>query len=283
LDAAFLALGSPLDFLTRGLYSRLPLEAVRKMKHGITKSKKLVLDVINKRMESRKQNSAHDQDLLDLILDASNSTDTNSRLSPREILHDMFMFFLAGHETSAGTLTSAMYFLGKDPSLQEQLYETVIKAVGKTNQVNSENIKDLALVRSVLKETLRFQPPIVTVGQRVALRDTELAGYRIPKGTRVICSLVKAHFSEKFWDKPREFIPTRFMNEDDPHQLFSFSAGPRICIGHKFSITEMTIALAMLVREFKWTLKPGYVWRDDTYALTTSPRGGMPINLEKRL
>ena len=102
-----------------------------------------------------------------------------------------------------------------------------------------------------------------------------------------MANITRTHYSEEFWKDPMTFNPHRFLDfEDDTESqksnFYSFAAGPRICIGHKFSMTEMTVALAMIVQKYSWRLPKDYVWVDASHTITVSPKGGLPIFLEKR-
>jgi cytochrome P450 family 4 len=158
------------------------------------------LDVINQRLEAKKktsvsnENSNRNTDLLDILLGAEETADF--QLTTKEIISDTLLFFLAGHETrfvaydrknltfSASTLTSAFYFLAKFPEIQEKVYQEVVQVLGKDSSapITPENLKNLKFTENVIKEVLRIQAPVPMVGNRIAVNDTEVGGYHIPKG-----------------------------------------------------------------------------------------------------
>jgi len=128
---------------------------------------------------------------------------------------------------------------------------------------------------------LRIQPPIPVVATKIAIKNTVVAEHFIPKGAYVSGLIIRAHFDENLWKNPFEFNPDRF-SQNQSHQILSFSYGPRMCIGHKFSMMESVIALSLLVHEFQWTIPMDYVWKDDPKSSTTFPKGGLPIIFKKR-
>eukprot|EP01125_Pyxidicula_operculata_P007668 TRINITY_DN2597_c0_g1_i1.p1 TRINITY_DN2597_c0_g1~~TRINITY_DN2597_c0_g1_i1.p1 ORF type:complete len:503 (-),score=121.10 TRINITY_DN2597_c0_g1_i1:115-1623(-) len=271
------------DTLSKGLYSKLPLASVKETHRAFNSSRKLVLDVINKRLEERKSGVYNQNDLLDLILDAAAQDDAEFKLTTTQMISDMFLFFIAGHETSAGILTSAVYYLGKNKKVLEEATKEVDKVLGKGQLPSAENINEFPFVQAVLRETLRMRPPINSAGFRVALKDCVIAKHFVPQGTIILLPNYRAHYSEEFWENPLEWNPHRWIGEgSQKNQIFAFSSGTRICIGHKFSMTEMTVIMAMLLQKYTWTLPEDYVYRDDPASITTTPAGGLPVRLTIR-
>ena len=134
-----------------------------------------------------------------------------------------------------------------------------------------------------LKEVLRLYPSISTLIRHTAKDDT-FNGTRIPKGTRINIPILILHRSERYWDKPMECLPERWMNPDQPphshpHAYLPFSHGPRNCIGYRFATYEAKLILAPLVRTFQFQLSPSM--KDTEIKLRTqlSLRSNAPIQL----
>jgi len=203
-----------------------------------------------------------------------------------KILNNIFLFFLAGHETSASALTSAVHWLGQCPDIQREAYQEVKQVLGDTGVPSVDNIPQLQYIEAVVREALRMNSTVPVLSQRIATSDTEIAGYHIPKGTVVSCNTVAGHYISKYWKDPKVFNPNRFLGEERRKNMkimMGFSSGPRVCIGHKFAVMEMVITLSLVIQQFEWSLIPGYTWKSKIAAITTQPVGGMPLILKKRV
>jgi len=195
------------------------------------------------------------------------------------------LFFFAGHETSSTTLTSAIFFLGKYPEIQEKAYQEVQHALQlqQEQQLLPETVKNLTYLTAILKETLRMNTPAPFFVSRVATEDTEILGYHIPKGTVVAVNVIPAHMSQKYWENPKKFDPDRWITGNDKkNTIFPFASGPRMCIASKFATLEMQVTTALLLLNFKWSLARSPEYKSKIVAFTLRPVGGMPIYLEKR-
>eukprot|EP01127_Copromyxa_protea_P014139 TRINITY_DN3897_c0_g1_i5.p1 TRINITY_DN3897_c0_g1~~TRINITY_DN3897_c0_g1_i5.p1 ORF type:complete len:402 (-),score=66.58 TRINITY_DN3897_c0_g1_i5:622-1827(-) len=163
-------------------------EAREKLNNASKESEKLVSSIITNRKNDMSER--FEKDLLDHILAA----DDRCELTEAEIMHNMNLFFLAGQETSAGTMVSAMWFLSTRPEVQEKLYKEVKLALGDNNPT-PENIASLAYLDCILKETLRMNIPVVTFSHREAVEDMLLDGHFIPKG---VCTSLCISLSSPF-------------------------------------------------------------------------------------
>jgi len=157
--------------------------------------------------------------------------------------------------------------------------------LGDSDVPRSENIEKLELIEAIIRESLRMNCTLPTLALRYAIHDTEIAGYRIPKDTKVACNMVPGHYSTRYWVEPNIFNPNRFIGEDRKKNLkimMGFASGPRMCIGHKFAMLEMITALSLIVRHFEWSLVTGYTWKSNIISITTQPVGGLPLHLKMR-
>ena len=101
--------------------------------------------------------------------------------------------------------------------------------------------------------------------------------------TVVVSNIIRAHYSDEFWTEPFKFDPYRFLEPSGTaKQIFSFSVGPRLCIGHKFAIMELTVAVAMITQKLQWRLKDGFEWKDDPYSVVLKPISGLPLVFSTR-
>jgi len=115
--------------------------------------------------------------------------------------------------------------------------------------------------------------------------ETEILGYKLPKGSQVAINLIPAHLSKKYWDEPNVFKPSRFMGEERTRnlsRLFNFAVGPRMCLGHKFAVYEIVTTLAIILRHFSWTIDPNYKWKTKFISIARMPIDGLPLTMKKR-
>lgn len=226
---------------------------------------------------ARRSSGAGSEDMLGLLLDAR---DDGKSLSDEEIRAQVLVFLLAGHETTATALTSAIYRLGAHPEVQERLRAEV---AGLPGTPAAEQALGLSYTMKVLKETLRFYPSAPNMGRR-AVADDEIGGYRITAGSDVLVSPWMVHRHPAHWPDPMRFDPERFTPEAekarDRYAWFPFGGGPHTCIGMHFSLLEGAIALAGLARHFAFE-SPAEQPRYESQ-VTLRPADGMPIRITHR-
>eukprot|EP01080_Neovahlkampfia_damariscottae_P009194 gene9194-1280_t len=231
-----------------------------------------------------KQIDDNSQDaLIQMMLKARDAEDSEFKLSDEELISNMFIFFFAGHETTAGTLHWAMQCLASNPKVQEKLFQEVYGVLKGRDPVY-EDFKKLKYAFCVFKETLRLHAPVkLTVKkniEKVTLGDVEF-----PKNTQFGLFFPGVHKSEKLWENPLEFNPDRFMDSYNPSHLMAFSYGKRNCIGSKFAEVEGTIILCCLIQKYSIHFKEGIdvkKYEDEIQFVTTLPRFDLPFVLKKR-
>ncbi|KBZ62962.1 cytochrome P450 [Mycobacterium colombiense] len=180
---------------------------------------------------------------------AATDPETGQSLSDNEIRDEMIIFLFAGHDTTATTLTYALWALGRHPDLQQRV---AAEAAGLPNrQLTPDDVARLGFTVRVLQEALRLCPPGPT-GTRMATRDVEVAGYRVEAGTMLAFGRMAVQTDPDLWDDTLRFDPDRFSPEHadgrDRWQYVPFGGGPRSCIGDHFAMLEATLALATIVR-----------------------------------
>lgn len=266
---------------------KLPTEFNKKL----DKSLEETLSFFNKIIEDRKKlyqkkelNETREKDLLDFILESGNESSTE--LSTKEIQNNMFLFFLAGQDTTSSLLTNLTYLLAKNPKILEKAREEVDDVL-KKEVPNSENTKQLVYCNAIIKETLRLMPPVSAVTARVAKKDVFLSDYLIKKGTVVSVEQTVCHFDENFWETPFQFCPERFLDEKSLNSqqkaYFPFSFGPRVCLGIKFALLETIITFSKMLQTFSsWELSPNYVYKNRIISVSLLPSNGLPIKFHKR-
>jgi cytochrome P450 len=194
---------------------------------------------------------------------------------------NILTFIAAGHETTANTLSWALFLLSQSPEWRRRVEAEVDRELAGPIAGIAERLVE---TRAVIEETIRLYPPIAAIS-RVALDRDELNGERVRPGSLIVISPYVLHRHRLLWDRPDAFDPRRFLGAAhaaiDRFAYLPFGAGPRKCIGSTFALQEATLVLAAIVRRFDFRLKPGHaVW--PTLRVTLRPANGLPMILEKR-
>ncbi|MEN7341661.1 MAG: cytochrome P450 [Pseudomonadota bacterium] len=184
---------------------------------------------------------------------AARDPQTGEGFTEKELIDQIGVFFLAGHETTASVLTWVFFILSQRPDIADLLREEVDRAVGDA-PIAFANVKQLGKIRSVFREALRLYPPITFI-PRVAAEATTIGEVRVKKGAMLMISPWTAHRNEGLWSNAASFDPLRFYSQgdsepDDDGVLMSFGLGPRICVGAAFATIESALIIAELVRRY---------------------------------
>ncbi|MFG3280641.1 cytochrome P450 [Streptomyces sp. NPDC048111] len=216
-------------------------------------------------------------DLLGLMLGATHPKD-GTTLDAANIRNQVITFLIAGHETTSGTLSFALYHLLKDPAALRLVQREVDQLWGDTRDPEPafEDIGRLRFTRQVLSETLRLWPTAAAF-TRQAREDTVLGG-RVPMaaGDLVTVLTPMLHRDAVWGDNPELFDPGRFTPEAEaarsPHAYKPFGTGERACIGRQFALHEATMLLALLVHRYRFLDSGDYRLRIRE-TLTLKPEG----------
>ena len=200
----------------------------------------------------------------------------------RDAIEDQLVTMVfAGHETTALTLTYTWYLLARNPDVAARVRREVDAVVGD-GRPTADHLDDLATTGRVVREAMRLYPPVHTVPRR-AERDVEVGGYRLPAGAEVHLSAFLIHRDARFFADPLAFRPERWTGDDDRPDFayFPFGGGPRRCIGQQFALTETTLAVASIARDYRleWA---GDGDLDLAPAMTTQPAGEVPMRIRTR-
>ncbi len=222
------------------------------------------------------------RDLLTLLLEAADP-ETGRGLSETEVAANIVTFIGAGHETTANTLTWALFLAQTDAAVRARL-EAEAQSAFAASACALELLPRLVFTRAVIEEALRLYPPVPSLS-REAIGDDEVAGQAIPKGSLVIISPWVLHRHRRLWSAPDLFQPDRFLPEYreaiDRYQFLPFGAGPRVCIGQGFAMQEAVLALSSLVRRFRFHVAPGYDV-SPVQRVTLRPDGGLYMTVRPR-
>lgn len=208
---------------------------------------------------------------------------TGTHFDLRELCEQVAMLFLAGHETSAASLSWALYLIAMDQEVQERLHREAVAVVGRKAPQFSD-IRKLAVARNVFAETLRLYPPVAFM-PRVAEKTCPMRDKTVEAGTIVSISPWVIQRHRRYWSNPDAFDPDRF---DDPatteaqrHSYLPFSKGQRVCLGAAFAQQEAAIILSGLALRFKFDPLPGFEPKP-IGRLTVRSENGIKLKVTKR-
>jgi cytochrome P450 len=185
---------------------------------------------------------------------------TGTRFDEGELLDQIAMLFLAGHETSAAALGWTLYLVANDAEVQSRL-QAEIDAVAPDRPLGFSDLRALSLTRNTFREAMRLYPPVAFLTRDVDQADS-LGTQNVPAGSSVFVSLWLLQRHTAIWPDPHVFDPDRFDRREEREAIRSaylpFSAGPRVCVGAAFALQEATIVLAELFRRYTFTPVAGH-------------------------
>ncbi|MCA9651567.1 MAG: cytochrome P450 [Myxococcales bacterium] len=254
------------------LPSSVPTRTNRRFAQALKRFESFVLAALAERAESEERS----HDLMSMILDAIDP-ETGEGLSHAQIRNEMLSYLVAGHETSATTLTWMLYLLSKHPIVGRRLLEEIERELGG-RLPTVESIEQLTYLDQVIQETMRLYPAAFMLPREVVSED-RLGGYTIPAKSWVLVAPYVTHRRPDFWPNPEGFDPERFTPEASmgrhPCAYYPFFAGPHKCIGRPLSLMEMKLIVATLLPRCRLDLRPGFEPEVDAQVTLRSRNGLM--------
>jgi len=220
-------------------------------------------NVIRSLIRQRMQEKHRHDDLLAMLLDARYE-DTGQPMTEEQVIDEIFILLIAGHETTANALSWTLYLLANHPDEQRKARES------STSLELHQIVRNEAL-NNAISESMRLYPP-AWISDRVALEDDEYGDFFIPKGTVIVIFYYGLHRDVGEWSDALSFKPSRFSKEnarDIKKIYYPFGSGPRLCIGNNFAMAEMSIFLQSFLEMFK--VEPGNVEPGITPLVTLRP------------
>eukprot|EP01132_Coremiostelium_polycephalum_P005537 gene5537-6896_t len=267
IDQTFKLLGSARldDFIN--LISPLSL-FIRKIKyHPYEKMREYVREYYQEHQKKLDPNNPID--LMDTIILESKDKDCSSE-NQISIITD---FLIAGTDTAAGAIEWFLLYMANYPEVLEKAYQELISTIGKGNRVKLDDKKLTPYINSLIKEVMRIRPNGPLGIPRLCVQDITLdGGLFIPKGAQVIQNIHGLSTSDSYWDRPKEFLPERFLNDNHSDTFIPFSVGNRNCIGSNLAETELYCAISNIIMNFKIKSSNGQKIDDsEIFAITVQP------------
>lgn len=235
-------------------------------------------DVVTRLVQGRQREIAEGTALDDLAtkIMTTPDTETGKCFSDAEMVDQVAIFFLAGHETSASLLGWALWCLAAAPEWGAQVAE---EAQRFAEDPAMATLSGMPVTRNVLKETLRLYPP-VPMFVREAVRKETFRKRPVDVGAQIVVSPWHLGRHEALWENPDDFAPGRWEGTAPPREAWlPFSAGPRVCPGAGFAMVEATVLLATLMAAFRFEVREAPV---PVAHLTVRARDGITLDVKRR-
>ncbi len=241
---------------------------------------KAVLDqVVQGIIDERRADDRDRGDLLSMFM-AVQDEETGERMTDGQLHDEVMTMFLAGHETTAMTLTWTLMLLSQHPAERRRVVAELAEVLeGRAPTI--DDLGQLPFLERVIKESMRLYPPVPMVARTVVDED-EIDGWRLNKDHYVVINTWATHRSPEYWDNPEGFDPDRFLPERFdavPKLAYSpFSAGQRKCIGDNFAMMEARLVLATLLQQVELDLAVGQTIVPEAH-VTLRPATGLKMRL----
>lgn len=219
-------------------------------------------------------NAAPVDDLVQCLLDAVDPA-TGEKMAKRQVLHNLMMMVVAGHEPPASAMSWAIYLLATHPAAQDRARAEVLAAQAEASDRPSE----LPFLTAVIEETMRLYP-VVPILLRDTTKADHVGGCPVSAGSFMIVPVYAMHRSPVNWYDPDSFVPERFLSADVPRRAFlPFSTGARSCIGKTFAMIEMRTVLSEVLKRIRFSATPGRIPTPEA-VMSLRPKGGVWIEAE---
>lgn len=243
---------------------------------------KAIHDVFRPIVEARfegfhQRGEAPHRDILQSLIEAKHS-ETGEHFTLQQVMDQVSTVFLAGHETSASTMTWALYMLAECPHIQN-LARAEVQDVAGGQPLAAGMLKDMGAVRNIFRETLRLYPPVAFFPREVPC-PMDMRDKHLEEGAMLVVAPWLTQRNKDNWACPHAFDPERF---DDPANAemakqawFPFGRGPRVCVGAGFAQQEVMTVIASVLRRYRLSVPEGFK-PEPISRLTIRPRTGMTL------
>ncbi|XP_061450000.1 cytochrome P450 2J2-like isoform X1 [Rhineura floridana] len=262
------------------LYNILPLVRGLPLPHRtIFSNSEKIFAFFRRELEEHKANlnPGKPRDFIDAYLEEIEKPENKgSSFEEENMFIVMFDLFAAGSETTARTIQWGLLYLVTFPDIQENCQSEMDMVLGNGACLKYEDQEKLPYTNAVIHEIQRFSSvPALGIGH-APIKDTQLSGYTISKGTTVIINFASILCDKSQWKYPSEFNPSNFLNEQGefmkPEAFLPFSAGPRVCLGENMARMELFLFLATILRSFQLS------WPDESKAPDLTPQYGITLS-----
>jgi cytochrome P450 len=255
----------------------LPTQRNRISKRAIGDLDSIIFRIIGEKRALRQEGN----DLLSMLLNVQD--EDGSRMTDQQLRDEVLTLFLAGHETTANSLAWTWWLLAQHPEAEERFHVELDAALGG-RLPGMDDLARLPFTGHIVTESLRLYPPAWAMA-RIAVKEHEISGYAVPKGTGIAVSPWIAQRDPRWYDAPEEFRPERWegdlLKRIPRFAYFPFGGGARQCIGNAFALMEAALVLATIGQRYRFRLVEGQKVTP-LASITLRPRYGIQVVVEER-
>ncbi|WP_165220568.1 cytochrome P450 [Affinirhizobium pseudoryzae] len=247
---------------------------------SLRRSVKKIHRIIDKVIEDHLAGHGDNNSMVDLLIRRQQKS-PELGLDVVALRNEAATIFMAGHETTAATLTWAWYLLSSARWVEDAVHQEIQTVCG-TRAPTVEDVPNLNWCRAVIEETLRLYPPVPILARQATAAD-QVGHVAVERAALIMIVPWLLHRTESLFADPHLFKPERFLGSErpTPYSYIPFAAGPRVCPGLQFGLSEAILCLATLAQHFRVRVKPGHTVEPQC-RLTLRPRGGLPVILHRR-
>jgi enediyne biosynthesis protein E7 len=252
----------------------LPLPRNRRFR----RARRRIEETVEALVASRAHSGAKDGNGMISVLAAAYRDEPDAGARWRVLRDELVTILLAGHETTASTLSWTWYLLSRHPEVASAMHAEAVEVLGDRTP-DHEDLARLPYTTMVIQETMRLYPPVWGLTRKAVAAD-EIDGYPVPAGADIMICPYTLHRHPGFWPDPGEFLPGRFEASaaaaGHRYAYIPFGAGPRVCVGSHLGMMEATLIAAMVAREFRFELATSTEPEPEAM-LSLRVHGGLPV------
>jgi cytochrome P450 len=255
----------------------VPLPKQLRFRKARQNLERVVDGLVADRLARSAEGDGDGDDVMSRLID-STQRETDPVVGRQRMRDELVTLLLAGHETTASTLSWTCFLIDKHPAVWQRLHDEAVEVLGD-RPPTYEDLHRLTYTSMVIEEVMRLYPP-VWILPRLAQADDEIGGYHVPAGSDVVIVPYTMHRHPQLWPDPERFDPERFdpsRTSNRPNYAYiPFGAGPRFCVGNHLGMMEAVFVLSSVVRKLRLAKQPGYRVLPEPM-LSLRVRGGLPM------
>ncbi|UFJ42380.1 cytochrome P450 [Brevibacillus humidisoli] len=263
------------------LPDKLPTKGNKELQQARSVLDEVIYTIINERRE--RADAGERNDLLGLLLAARDEQD-GTGMTDQQVRDEVMTIFLAGHETTANTLSWTWYLLSQHPEAERAMQEE-LDTVLSGRDPSFEDLQQLPYLHNVIWESMRLYPAVWAINREV-VSEVEIGGHTFTPGDTLMMSQYVMHRNPRYYANPDQFRPERFsgdlLKRNPPYAFFPFGGGPRICIGNHFALMEAALILATIGQTYQLRLVDNHPPVQPEPLITLRPNPGLRMVVSKR-
>lgn len=259
-----------------GFDDGLPILRTPTLRRSVKRIHRIIDKVVEDHLEGRGDHNS----MVELLI-RRQQRNPELKLDLVALRNEAATIFMAGHETTAATLTWAWYLLSRAQWVEKALHDEIGRVCGD-RVPTIDDVPQLELCKAIIEETLRLYPPVPILARQT--RQAEMIGdIAAERGSLILIVPWLLHRTESLFEDPHHFRPDRFMGgrRPTPYSYIPFASGPRVCPGLHFGLTEAILCLAIIAQQFQVAVVDGHKV-EPICRLTLRPKGGLPVTLHRR-